>query len=528
MFNNISKGLPMHMPFPSSHQAFLSYIVESSSEAIIATAPDGTITSWNKGAEKLYGYTSDEAMNSSIFSLVPQDIKQAELEYVQGKLAKGESIRDYETDRLRKDGTRITVLLTLSNIVNEQGKILGLAGISRDLTEKKRLDNLLALKIKELEKANKDFEDFYDNAPDMFLTLDTPTRRILHCNKTLTKYLGYTTQELLQMDVFDLYQPDTLEQARVIREEFLRIGVIENAEVQLKTKDGKKLYATLSATANRNKDGEIIESLLIWRDITALVETREIALKRETALNTITHSHQKLNTTLVRTSRDLESFIYAASHDLRSPLRTIHSFSQLIGNHPGEILHEDSKFMLMQIQHRTHRMQTFINDMLEYYQADKINTKPRALNVKNLLVEVIEMLDLSGTIKFDFDPKAFPTLITPKPPLYQVFHNLLSNSIKHHHNLEQAIIKISCKQLKNIVEFTVWDNGPGIEKKYHKSIFQPFHRLKPKDEVEGNGLGLALVKKLVEQRGGTISIAGSSNKGTKFTFTWPKFEKTIS
>ncbi|MBL0941334.1 MAG: PAS domain S-box protein [Alphaproteobacteria bacterium] len=518
----------MHIPFPSSHQAYLSYIVESSSEAIIATAPDGTITSWNKSAEKLYGYTFEEAFGQSIFFLIPQDIKQIELEYVNNKLSKGEPIIDYETDRIRKDGARITVLLTLSSILNDEGQNLGLAGISRDLTEKKRLDLLLAQKIKELEKANKDFEDFYNNAPDMFLTLDTPTRRILHCNKTLTKYLGYTIEELLTMEVFDLYHPDALGQADAVREEFMRIGLIENAELQLKTKEGKKLHITASATATRDKDGNIIESLLTWRDITALVEAREIALNREAALTTITHSHQKLNTTLVRTSRDLESFIYAASHDLRSPLRTIHSFSQLIGHEPGEILHKDSKFMLEQIQHRTQRMQAFINDMLEYYQAGKINTAPLALNVTNLLIEVIDMLDISGTIKFEYDPATLPTLITPKPPLYQVFHNLLSNAIKHHHRLEEAIITISCKQLESMVEFTVWDNGPGIKKKYHKAIFQPFQRLKPKDEIEGNGLGLALVKKLVEQRGGSISIDCCSGQGTKFIFTWPKFEKTVS
>jgi PAS domain S-box-containing protein len=516
------------MPFPSSHQAYLSYIVESSSEAIIATAPDGTITSWNKGAQKLYGYTFEEAFGQSIFFIIPQDIKQPELQYVNDKLAKGEPIIDYETDRLRKDGTRITVLLTLSNIVNEGGENLGLAGISRDLTEKKRLDYLLALKIKELEKANKDFEDFYDNAPDMFLTLDTPTRRIMHCNKTLTKYLGYTKEELLKMHVFDLYHPDALEQAQAAREEFIRVGLIENAEVQLKTKNGKKLHIALSATSARDKEGNISETRMAWRDITDLVEAKEIALKREAALSTITHSHQKLNTTLVRTSRDLESFIYAASHDLRSPLRTIHSFSQLIGHEPGEVLNKDSKFMLEQIQHRTQRMQAFINDILEYYQAGKVNTEPLALNVTDLLVEVIDMLDTSGTIKFEFDPATLPILITPKPPLYQVFHNLLSNSIKHHNKLEEAIITISCKQLKNIVEFTVCDNGPGIEKKYHKTIFQPFHKLKPKDEIEGNGLGLALVKKLVEQRGGVISIDCSFGKGTNFIFTWPKFEKTVS
>src|SRR3546814_9485307 len=102
------------------------------------------------------------------------------------------------------------------------------------------------------------------------------------------------------------------------------------------------------------------------------------------------------------------------------PLRTIHSFSQLIGHEPGEILTKDSKFMLEQIQHRAQRMQSFINEMLEYYQAGQVNAESLALNVKDLLEEVIDMLDTYGKIKFEFNADTMPTLVTHKLPLYQV------------------------------------------------------------------------------------------------------------
>ncbi|MBL0941225.1 MAG: PAS domain-containing protein [Alphaproteobacteria bacterium] len=409
-----------------------------------------------------------------------------------------------------------------------------LSKYNREELLKRKCNISLEEKLIELETANKKlkeqlkllkeekifYEDFYENAPDMFLSINTPIRNILKCNQTLIDKLGYTQEELLKMKVTDLYHPDCIEKSHALRKEFIENGFYTNAELQLRKKNGEKLYIVSSATGIRNKEGQIIKSRVAWRDITSLVEARRIAREREIELYNANRSLNKANSALRNINKDLKSLMYIASHDLKSPLRTIYSFCQLIGQEPGDTLSHPSQMMLEQVRKKAKYMDKFIKDILQYYQAGLKTPHLETVVIEDLLHEIIEMLDWPKGCIFEFKSKVV-TLITARAPLYQIFHNLISNAIYHHNNPSTAIISVICESRPLYLEFAVKDNGPGIPRKYHKKIFQPFQKLGFKTRYEGSGIGLSLVKKLVESHGGTINVESAVGKSTTFKFTWP-------
>jgi PAS domain S-box-containing protein len=364
------------------------------------------------------------------------------------------------------------------------------------------------------------YEDFYENAPDMFLSIDTHLRKIIKCNQTLVNTLGYTKEELLNMDIINLYHPNSLEKSYFLRNEMIKNGFYSNAELQLRKKNGDKLYIVSSATGIRNNQGEIIKSRVAWRDITSLVEARKMANEREVELHKANRSLKKINSILKNMNKERNSLIYIASHDLKSPLRTIYSFSQLIGQEPGDFLSHTSRMMLEEVRKKARNMDKFIKDILQYYQADVKVPYLEKVNIQLLLQEVIEMLDCPKGCAYEFQSEVC-SLVTARLPLYQIFYNLIGNAICHHDRPHEAVISIICQRKAPYLECSIKDNGPGIPQKYHKKIFQPFQKLGLKSEYNGSGIGLSLVKKLVEIHGGTIKVESKIKSGTTFKFTWP-------
>jgi len=220
-----------------------------------------------------------------------------------------------------------------------------------------------------------------------------------------------------------------------------------------------------------------------------------------------------------RRANDLEQFAYVASHDLKAPLRAIGNLADWIGEDLEEKLNEESKEQLALLQDRVQRMNALIEGLLEYSRVGRTEGSDALVDTRQLLEEIIDSLSPPKGFVIKLG-KELPEFHTDRLLLGQVLSNLISNSLKHHGG-KRGRIRISCRRIRRFYEFSVSDNGVGIAPEYHKKVFMIFQTLHAKDYGSNTGIGLALVKKIVEEQGGWITLESEPGKGTRFRFTWP-------
>ena len=251
--------------------------------------------------------------------------------------------------------------------------------------------------------------------------------------------------------------------------------------------------------------------------------------KLSVSLNKMSLTLEKNFNDLTKKNSELDQFSYVVSHDLKAPLRDIANIvSWIEEDHEKEIIPE-IKDSLRLIKGRIKRLENMINGLLEYARVGKIKKGIEPVNIAKLLKEIIDIL-VPKSYEIKIEGK-MPVLTTEKLRIEQVFSNLISNAVKHNKN-SSGKITIRCEDSGDFYTFSVKDNGPGIEPEYFDKIFFIFQTLQEKDAFESTGVGLAIVKKIVEDYKGTISVASEIGKGSTFTFTWPKittiFNKPIT
>lgn len=217
----------------------------------------------------------------------------------------------------------------------------------------------------------------------------------------------------------------------------------------------------------------------------------------------------------------MDAFAYIASHDLRAPLRDIDNLAQWISEDAEGVLSEDSLGHLRTLQSRIHRMEGLLADLLEYSRAGRTFDEPEAIDLRSLFEDVLELIGEHEGFTIVL-PDAAPSIRTPRAPLAQVFRNLVGNAIKHHDRPTGRVVVVARERDDSFVEFEVADDGPGIPPELHQRAFTMFQTLRPRDEVEGTGMGLALVRRMVEAHGGTIQLDSREGEGARFRFTWPR------
>ncbi|MCC6455538.1 MAG: GAF domain-containing protein [Caldilineaceae bacterium] len=251
----------------------------------------------------------------------------------------------------------------------------------------------------------------------------------------------------------------------------------------------------------------------------AQLKEREVALRELNA--TLEQRVEKRTAELQRSNHELDQFAYVASHDLKAPLRAIHHLASWIAQDANEFLPGPSQEHLSKLLGRVRRMETLLDDMLAYSRASRQRHPAEEVAVAELVADVIEMIAPPHGFTVRILGK-LPVIWAERSPLETVFRNLIGNAIKHHHRPAEGNVEIRAQEQEHFVEFTVKDDGPGIDPGFHQRIFEMFQTLQPRDLVEGSGVGLAIVKKSIESRGGTVQVESSRGEGALFRFTWPK------
>ena len=217
---------------------------------------------------------------------------------------------------------------------------------------------------------------------------------------------------------------------------------------------------------------------------------------------------------------ELDQFAHIVSHDMKAPLRGIDNVVSWIEEDHYEELSTKVKEYVELIKGRTKRGENLIQGLLAYARIGKENKQLEIVQVPALIKEVLENYEIKPGFTITISPD-LPTLYTEKVPLYQVFSNLIGNAIKHN-NIEGGVVRIYYKDQNNHYEFYIEDNGPGISRQYHNKIFQIFQTLKERDTFESTGVGLAIVKKILDSRDEKINVISDMGKGSIFYFTWRK------
>jgi PAS domain S-box-containing protein len=222
-------------------------------------------------------------------------------------------------------------------------------------------------------------------------------------------------------------------------------------------------------------------------------------------------------------NEELTSFAYVVSHDLKAPLRAIGSLADWLSTDYADKFDDEGKEHMRLLMSRVHRMGGLIDGILQYSRVGRIKEGVVEVDLNNIVREVIDMLAPPEHIKVDIQG-TLPTIKTERTRIQQVFQNLVSNAIKYMDKPLGEVI-ISCADDGNFWRFSVSDNGPGIEKRHFERIFLLFQTLAPRDRVESTGVGLALVKKIVEMYGGQVTVESTPGSGSTFSFTMRKQPK---
>lgn len=479
-------------------------LLDLANDTIMVRDLNDTILYWNQGAERLYGFTASEALNQSVHVLLKTEFSQSPEAIKQILLKKrhwnGELIH------YRQDGTAVTVASSLTLQSNEFGEPVAYLEINQDITQRKKSEAAL-------QKSEEQYRTLVENFPNGAVFLFDEQLRYSIAEGTGLATANLTSEALTGKTIWELLPPETISIIEPIYRAALQ-GEVNVAEVTF----GDRFYL-LHALPITNTEGKIISGMAMYQDITANKQA-EVALRnRAEELAQMTNILEQTTTILEKRNSELDQFAYIVSHDLKAPLRAVANLCQWIEDDIDPHLTTDTRHQLQLMRKRVQRMEALISGLLQYSRIGRLQTELETVDVGELLIEIIDSLGLPSNIVTIIP--GMPKLQTERLLLEQVFTNLISNALKHNKDDNPQVV-ISAKEQENFYEFAVTDNGRGIAPELHDKVFIIFQTLGNHEQAENTGIGLAIVKKIVEDRGGKIFLESQIGKGATFRFTWLK------
>jgi PAS domain S-box-containing protein len=501
---------------------WLAAIVESSDDAIISKTLDGIITSWNNGAERIFGYKGDEVLGKSITILIPDRLLHQEEEILQ-RIRTGGRVVHFETVRIRKDRSEIYVSLTISPIYDSGGRIAGISKIARDITEqrllKEREDQARAEMLVE-----RRFRELIEKAPDAILQVDA-LGKITIANQSAELMFGYPRSELVGSKVDLLVPVASRSHHARYRKTFSEAGVSRpmgwGRDLSARRKDGSEFPVEISLSPEQTEKGAFVTAVI--RDVT----------DRKQAEQQIRVLHQSYMTELEARKKEAErlnqlksDFVASVSHELRTPLHTIIGFAELLTEQSQGPLNEKQMRFLQYIQKDSTHLLELINDLLDLsrIEAGSMRLQVIELSVSNAVREAIHGIRpfaVEKQIGIHYQSDLSIKVLADPLRLRQVLYNLLSNALKFTEAGGDVMVRTELNG--NTVLFTVEDTGIGIDPLERGRIFEKFYQVGNTTAGirQGTGLGLAICKQLIEMQGGLIWVESGPKKGSLFCFTLP-------
>ena len=461
----------------------LANIVESSNDAIVTKSLDSIITSWNKGAEAVYGYSAEEMIGKSASILAPPNLADESAKLVE-LTKQGKKVQHYKTIRLRKDGKLIDVSLNLSPAFDIYGKLTGVSIISRDITESKIAEE----KLRESEEK---YRNIVETANEGILIIDDEAI-VTYANKKMAEMLGYSLEEGIGRPIWNFISEEYKAIVKLNLEKRRR-GINENYELKLIHKDGSSLWVLINAKSLFDKDGKFMGSISMFTDITKRKEAEQALIKFEAARMKEIHHRIKNNLQVISSLLSLEAERFSDAKMLET---------------------------LRESQNRVASM-TLIHE--ELYEGDKIDTFDFAAYLRKLTSELFSSYNVGNdNISLNLDLEQVYLCMDPAIPLGIIVNELVSNALKHAFPAgSKGEIQIRLRKAETpAANHDISDSGPcSMEKDSFDYILRVADNGKGMPEEidfeNADSLGLKLVNILVEQIDGYIEL--KRDHGTEFT-----------
>ena len=366
--------------------------------------------------------------------------------------------------------------------------------------------NDLAIATKLFSESKAGFLTLFNNSPlCMSMTTTTPGKRVYKRvnNKFLEKF-GYAESEIIgrtSVEIGILDEAESLRVGNFIKEN----GRFQNDYIKCIAKGGKIVH-TVSSIEPMEMNGEM-HLISFFIDITKMVEQQAIIEQQLQQLEEV--------------NKEMESFSYSVSHDLRAPLRAISSYTRILNEDYTSVLDEEGKSLLFAVQKNAKKMGNLIDDLLSFARLGKKALVKTNIDMNILVDEVVSDLKIASNYRAEVKAGNLHQVKGDYALIKQVMMNLVSNGIKYSSKKENPIIEITSEIQNDQMVYTVKDNGEGFDMQYAGKLFGVFQRLHSEADFEGTGVGLAIVQRIVNKHGGTINATAELGKGAAFTFTLP-------
>jgi two-component system, LuxR family, sensor kinase FixL len=480
----------------------LEWLLGSATDAMLIINREGEIILANPASERLFGFQSGGLVGQPIEVLIPTRFGHAHRsqrsDYF-NHLTPRAMGKGVELFGQHHDGHEFPVEVSLSPLKTKQELPLVMATI-HDITDRKQAE--MALQESEVR-----MRAIFENAVDAIITIDE--RGIMErLNPAAERLFGYPEAEVIGKNVSMMMPSPYREQHDGYLAHYLQTGekriIGKGREVIGQRKDGSIFPMDLAVAEMRIGDRRMFTGVV--RDISERKQAEE--------------RHKALMEEISSANEELTSFAYVVSHDLKAPLRAIGSLANWLTTDYADKFDEEGKEHMRLLVNRVHRMGNLIDGILQYSRVGRVKESFVAVDLNKMALEVIDLLAPPENIKVELESH-LPVIVAEPTRIQQVFQNLISNAIKYM-DKPQGTVRISCNDDGRYWRIGVADNGPGIEQRHFERIFQLFQTLAPRDKVESTGVGLALVKKIVEMYRGKIWVESSIGQGTTFWFTLPK------
>jgi PAS domain S-box-containing protein len=478
----------------------LAAIVESSEDAIISETLDGVITSWNPAATRIFGYSADEMVGRTIDVLLPPG-RKADEQNILARVARNERIGHFEAPRLTKDGRLIDVAITISQIRDFHGNIIGASKVARDITERKRAE----LEVRHAHSRLASAVESIQGAVALFDGHD----RLVMCNSTYRLWFGASASEIVGRTFADILESAVSagvfdashESAETLRERVLTYHRDPAGSIELRTSEGRQLRVL----TRRTLEGGTIAIVL---DVSGDVEREEELHRARAAAEAASQAKTE--------------FLSSMSHELRTPLNAILGFAQLLQRDKKTPLTDKQAERVTHILKAGEHLLRLIEDVLDLarIEAGRVTISMEPVDLPELVADVEStlrpMAERAGiTLRIDELPADLPRVTADRTRLSQILMNFSSNAIKY--GRSGGFVSISAGRHGERVRLTVRDNGIGIPADKQDKLFQPFQRAgQETGPIQGTGIGLTISKSLAELMRGGVGFRSKEGEGSEF------------
>jgi PAS domain S-box-containing protein len=555
----------------------LAAIVASSSDAIVGINLEGVIESWNRGAETLFGYTTQEALGRQISLIIPPS-REREASDILARIRSGEHLEHYQTERRCKDGRIVQISLTISPICDAEGRTVGASKIARDVTDLHDAQEVLRQRTRMLEGVNRmsgqlvaelDLQRIVKSVTQAGREVSGAELAVFFCDEASIGLGAPPARFTLSGAAASEFQRFGLSRSSaVLAPTFRGEGVVRSENLATDERfrsafaESEPSIASYLAVPVISRAGEVFGALVLaHREVGVFSEEterivlaiaaqaamaidnaklyhaleRELGEKRRTEVElllaqTQLQAHAALleqrvaerTQSLREAITQMEEFSYTVSHDLRAPLRAMNTYAQALVEDYGAQLDDTARHYLERIQRSSQRMEKLTHDVLSYSRIGRGEVRLAPINLDALLRDMVYQYTEFQVPHADLQiERPLHEVLGHEVSLGQCIANLLTNAVKFVAPGVRPAIRVYTERQGDLVRLWICDNGIGIDPQYQARLFQVFERLHGRQHYEGTGIGLAIVRKGVEKMGGRCGVESDGLHGSRFWIELP-------